>query len=492
MKKSFLTIFVDKLLQSFPFIIVFIASIYKPRDADIGWILKYGEYFVKHHQILYENTFSQMMPDYRWVNHSWLTDILNYFIFSNFGFLGLSLLGAVTLTLVFYFFSKAFNLTLWEKAFIFPFLIFYENTVNASSFRPQLLSFLLLGILFYLLSLYENGNRRKLFFVIPLFLLWANIHGLYILGLILYVLWFLIKNLERFFLHKTSISQIIIDSKLPLVVFFLSIGATLINPFGYGIYSEAFRHFFNPWQRYIIEWQPLVNSPSVLWKHIVLAALVTMGILSLIFTKKLKNRLNIGFIFSILYVLTFSMRRYAWPTYYMSIPFLQPVVNMVKPGNANTEKRVAFSFLLLIFMTTILVKSPFNQYTKMSWETFCELRRCSSKASAYLIKNNLQKEKLFTLYDWGGWLIWNYPEIKPTIDGRMHLWKDEKGYSAFSQYYPLEQTWKGYDIDKTDYNVAYISVHKPIFKRLMKLTDEGTWNLRYRDENAAIFQRVSN
>ena len=41
-----------------------------------------------------------------------------------------------------------------------------------------------------------------------------------------------------------------------------------------------------------------------------------------------------------------------------------------------------------------------------------------------------------------------------------HLWKDEKGYSAFMEYYPLEQNWK--DIDKTDYDIVYVTSDKPI------------------------------
>ena len=126
----------------------------------------------------------------------------------------------------------------------------------------------------------------------------------------------------------------------------------------------------------------------------------------------------------------------------------------------------------------------------MSWKTFCELRRCSEKSVEYLIENGLSKKKLFTLYDWGGWLIWNYPEIKPTIDGRMHLWRDENGYSAFAEYYPLEQNWSGYEIDDTEYNVVFISTRKSIYKKMLQLVDNGKWKLRYRDDDAAIFERI--
>jgi len=57
---------------------------------------------------------------------------------------------------------------------------------------------------------------------------------------------------------------------------------------------------------------------------------------------------------------------------------------------------------------------------------------------------------LSTPYSWGGWMIWNYPDVKPSIDGRMHLWEDEKGYSAFAEYYTNVQDWES--IDKSRYN----------------------------------------
>ena len=71
-----------------PYIFVFIASLYLPTDPDLGWHLKYGEYFFQHHQILRDNTFSTMMPQYHWENGSWGTDIITYAIYKLGGFGG--------------------------------------------------------------------------------------------------------------------------------------------------------------------------------------------------------------------------------------------------------------------------------------------------------------------------------------------------------------------------------------------------------------------
>ncbi|MDP3733318.1 MAG: hypothetical protein Q8Q91_02135, partial [Candidatus Daviesbacteria bacterium] len=189
----------ENLKNFLPYIFVFIASLYQPWDADLGWHLKYGEYFFKTGTILKENTFSTQMPDFIWANTSWGVDLIYYTAFALGGFLGLTILGALVVTLTFYFFSRAFDLSFWQKAVIFPFLIILEDPVNAISFRGQVFSVMLLGILMWILSAYErSGQRKKLFFLIPLFLFWANIHGQFILGFGVLGLWFLLYFFREF------------------------------------------------------------------------------------------------------------------------------------------------------------------------------------------------------------------------------------------------------------------------------------------------------
>src|SRR3989344_1890931 len=107
-----------------PYLAVFFASLFHPYDNDLGWHLKYGEYFFKNGHILRENIFSTEMPNYHWVNSSWLTDLISYVTFTNFGFLGLSILAATIITATFYFFAKSARLDFFEKALIFPPLLY--------------------------------------------------------------------------------------------------------------------------------------------------------------------------------------------------------------------------------------------------------------------------------------------------------------------------------------------------------------------------------
>src|SRR5580765_6384468 len=111
------------------------------------------------------------------------------------------------------------------------------------------------GVLFYLISLYEK-KPRLLWLTIPLFLVWADVDGEFILGYALFGLWValvIFKQLwEKTVRHDNKLAKIKKDrhfyfekAKLAIqeekkeIIFLVSLllgsfAATFINPFGYG------------------------------------------------------------------------------------------------------------------------------------------------------------------------------------------------------------------------------------------------------------------
>lgn len=474
--------------RTLPYIFVFLASIHFPTDPDLGWHLKYGEYFFKHFSVLRENTFSTMMADFKWANTSWLTDLISYFVFETSGFLGLTLLGALTVTLTFLFFSKAFKLDYFEKALIFPIIAYFEIPAIQVSFRGQLISILLLGILFYILERYQENKSKLIYLVIPLFLLWANLHGQFILGLGLFFIWEILYLFSVYINNRDNLSQFLKETKLLIIVSFLTLTATLIHPFGVGVYHDAFLHFGNENLKSIAEYVPFRESTASWWNQLIIGALISVGFLFIFFNGQLKKRFPVFAILGILYGLSWIVKRYAWSFYYLAIPFLKPLVYFVRPDSKKYTFMAATVLFLIYISFTAFIKMPLNQYRDMSWETYCSYyTQCSPKAAEFIIKNNLNKKDLMTVYDFGGWLIWNYPQIKPSIDGRMHLWIDKNGYSAFSDYYGYEQNLK--DINDSSYNTIFMSKTKPLYNQLINEVQKGRWQLAYNDSVSGIFIR---
>ncbi len=470
-----------------PFIIVFFASFYQPSDPDLGWYLGYGKYFDTHHTLLTTNTFSQMMPNYHWTNHSWLTDIITYEIMKFSGFFGLAIFGSLIVVFTFFFFSKAAKLSLWQQTLIFPILLFFQDSVNSSSFRAQSLTYLFLGIQFYLLRKYEDSQKKLILFFLPaIFLFWVNIHGGYSLGLVTYIIWSIVYIGEKIVrkkydnTHNQLYTDLLFFTFLLLSIFL----GTLINPFGLNIYKEIGNHVFQKWQPYIAEWQPFLFSSRIFWNHIIMGILILMGFVSLFFTNKLTLKLPYLVITTIFFLTSFMARRYAWPLYYISLPLIAPIASILMPPSKKAQSSTIWVILLSTSILVGILKYPFSQYGAMDWNSYCAIRGCSDKAVEYVLTHKLT-EKIYTVYDWGGWIIWRHPKLKPTIDGRMVLWRYENGYSAFGEYYPIEQNWK--DIDKTAYTTALVTKNKPVFDRLNTLVREGRWDLVYQDDFSGVF-----
>lgn len=514
----------------FPFVVVFLAALYNSADSDLGWHLKYGEYFFRYFAILRNNIFSTDMPDFRWINSSWATDLLSYLAFSRLGFLGISILGTLAVTAAFYFISKAAKLSFWEKAILFPVITYLEEPLNVVSFRGHQLSLLFITILLFLFREFENGKKQFILFIIPLFTIWSNFHGEFILGLAIFLGWIFFHIIRLVFMEHKTISKnlfeksqkpsvilgirqlaetpesgwdpgrtsfakmtlklIIRSEKIIFLTFIFSVLATFVNPFGIGPYLESVKHFGNPLQKYIIEWLPF-NTYSELWWNLVIWSAVLIISFIIIIKKKLFTEVFpfLGLTF-ILLILTFSVRRYAWPMYYVSVIPAAYFIRLLKPNNKILATILPTVILIIFYLYISQIQFPSQRLGTMNWDRYCkEFGKCSPPSAEFLKTANL-KGNMLTFYNWGGWLIWNYPEVKPSIDGRMHLWQDEKGYSAFKYYYPLEQNWQ--NVDESKYDIVYMTPAKPMHKQMMALVKENKWKIVYQDKYAYIFTRVKN
>ena len=285
---------------------------------------------------------------------------------------------------------------------------------------------------------------------------------------------------------KESRKLVYKETRYFIFIFIFILLATLINPFGAQIHIDAFRYFGNPLLKDIVEYLPFTPYTSPWWSEVVTGLLVIVSIIILFFTGGLMYSLPMMGAAFILFIFSFEVRRYAWPAYYLIIPILVPLAVFLQP--VNKRYRLYFSFILsVIFITlTIVLRWPIN--TSLTWASYCKSNNvaCSPASAEYLRSHKLTKN-LLSLYGWGGWLIWNYPDIKPGIDGRMHLWVDNKGYSGFKEYFDLEQNMV--DVEKSKYDVAYMPPNKPIYDRLKQLVATGKWDLVYQDSKAGIFVR---
>lgn len=151
---------------------------------DIWWHLASGELIVASSSLPDSNTFSFTAPDHPWLLHGWLSEVLFYLVADSLGELWLVLLGVIlngaTCGVIFAMARRACSSPLVAAAVT---MISAVLMMGNFSLRPYLFGNLLLATTVLLVESPKFGRRYRPVFVALLFMVWANLHGSYHLGL---------------------------------------------------------------------------------------------------------------------------------------------------------------------------------------------------------------------------------------------------------------------------------------------------------------------
>lgn len=215
-----------KLLYLPPFILL-IVGFYHPITAynqDLGRHLLTGQTILKKLSVPSINLFSYTYPDFPFINHHWGSEIIFYLVKLITGDLGLFLLSLITIvaacSLIFAFVAKRSAVV----PVIFTAIIYLRILFERTDLRPELFSFLFLSITITLLYSYRSRFTKLIFLLIPLELLWVNMHIYFPIG-ILVTLLFLIDELVT---NRRNIVNT--HTKTLLLVLLGMSGAVLLNP----------------------------------------------------------------------------------------------------------------------------------------------------------------------------------------------------------------------------------------------------------------------
>lgn len=468
-------------LKFLPYLVLygaaFLLQITQPNDYDLGWHLKYGEYIARYGHVLRTNTFSSVMTEFRWVNSTSGTDLLTYVLYHIGGFPGLAIAAAVLGTLTLIVFAKAAKLSFFQQSVLVPAVLMGTMPLWRVSFRGQLVSIFLLGILSLVLR-WSEQRHRLLWLLPPFFLIWTNLHGQVIVGLGVLAVWLTGRYLQE---SQRSVRK-------PLALIGLCTAATAVNPYGAGVFTEFIKYIGNPGMNQIQEWTPLMPF-SLYWSIFAVFAFLTLIAVTRLLRLGLIRRYFSWVLTALLFMAAGMLqRRYLWMFYMFSLPLLATLL----PSTVKRHIPVLGNYILLPFLGVLLLLlvgsgKPLQEVRQMSWDGYCAVVMCPTGAVSYL-QTHPWRPPLYTYYNWGGWLIWHHPDIKPSMDGRMPLWRDEHGYSAYAEY--LQYINNIRSIDESAFNTVMIPVRAAIYDELLSLEERGRWLTLYEDETVAIFVRT--
>ncbi len=308
-----------------------------------------------------------------------------------------------------------------------------------------------------LLVLIIRQKNKKWRTIIPLlFLVWANFHGSFLIG-IAYGGWRVLR--ER-------------SWKLA-VIGVLSLAVTFINPYGAELYTEVFRTMLdsdlhatiNEWARFAI---PLSAVPYVL---------VWLGLT--IYRNQWEWRRYVRFE-TLLFVMSVSSMRMTPLFVLSSLAGLQRTVEEI--GNALPKKdrsrgrqvaKIAAIALVIVSLALPVVET----FAKSS-----QGRGYPVQAVQYLTAHPCEGH-LFNSYNYGGYLIWQLPSHKVYIDGRMPSWEHETGtYMKDYNKVLSDEAFRVQEFEK--YTITCVIIEKKT-ELSRQLKDQG-WRIEAEDGSSYL------
>ncbi|OGC95878.1 MAG: hypothetical protein A2W25_03295 [candidate division Zixibacteria bacterium RBG_16_53_22] len=469
------------MLLAFSFAIGF----FKLSSHDTFWHLKTGEYILSN-GIPSEDPFSFTAAGKHWVTHEWLAEMLLYLIYFLGGVAGLIVLkGSMSALIAFLIFRfgtrRGVSSPLSAAVAIFA--------IGAMSYmmyaRPHAFTFLFLALLCMILFDSDSGEKPRSIYrwiIIPgIFLLWANIHAGFLLGLAIY--WVVVIG-DIFMIRDIPFTERAKTIVVPAVFATL---VCLINPSGIEIFYYPIMISTTPiFKSTIAEWVSPIYLGKEEWlaKGILIAA-SAFGLLAAVF--HLRHRPAIS-------AVVIAVGLSAW-TAMRNIQNYAVVLayGLLALPQANSEFRllrrsrwlpatVAAVWMILLFG---LIRDYQAHNGRAGFGIKAGL--VAEGPAEFLRKANFKGNIISALHD-GAYLIWKgYPDWKVFIDGRLDVY----GPEFLEKYRHIIEGGPGALAAMESYGVdaAVLAMPPYIGAIRSRLSGNSSWPLVYYDDYYLVYLR---
>src|SRR5690349_9896384 len=162
-------------------IVVLALFIAPEQDPDFWWHLRIGQWMVDNGRLPSTDIFTFTVANHVWTDHEYLTEILMWRIFSTFGLPALIVLFGLLTWAGFW----LMYLQVRRQPFVFVGLGLAIGAIAGAPIwgpRAQMVTFALSCLELYWLHGYLSGRSRALNFFPVVMVLWANLHGGWVIG----------------------------------------------------------------------------------------------------------------------------------------------------------------------------------------------------------------------------------------------------------------------------------------------------------------------
>ena len=433
---------------------------------DTFWHRAAGVWMLQHHRVITHDVFSYTVHGRSWISPEWGYDVVLAQSLRTFGAGALWFwsAGLATLTVL----AVVVRCRLAGAGWLWTGLLAIEAGAALTLFlddRPQMVSYLFLAVLLLVLTL-ARGSTRWLWALPVLFALWANLHGSFLLGLGVLALELAsaLVGPVRGRLWSAPLGR-----RPAALALGSAAGATLVNPFGPGVYASAFGVTFNPTVRQLItEWQsPDFHDPGIL-AVVVFPLVVTVAYLALSDGRVPALELVLA---GFLLVSLLDAERFI-P--YFAVAWCAAAAR-TPPLRAETLRPT-----LLVWPVAVLLGVGF-----LAGPVVAPGTPASSVPVSAVAWLGQHRGRIFSTYLWNDYLDWVGRQV--FVDGRTELYTDD---GVLSSYLAVADLTEDPDPVLRRHDVRYV-LWPPGGALARYLDHDQRWRVVWRSPGAEVFEAVA-
>ena len=446
-------------------------------DPDLWGHVRFGSDILRNGQIHQVDTYS-FASDRPWVNHEWGAEVLSAWAFATGGNAGLVSLKLLLIGSMLCLLNAIVRNEGVRSGFardVTAGIAIVITLSQAHHVRPQLFSLVAFSTLMWCLLAARRGAQQWLVALPPLFAAWANLHGGWIVGGGVVVLWtaaLLISGERRQALTLLATGA-------------LSLAATLATPYGFGLWRflEETVGFSRP---EIIEWQPVyfIGWPFVaLW--IIGFTVMTLGVMIGGREKLRVERLVVGLALAVASVKVARLLAFfGLASVFLFAPLICEAYQRRRSARqfgSSPVLRLGFAgvaFAVGIFTIGI----AYNNF----WQVRLDAASLPDAEGVTVLNHQPAGKRVLVWFSWGEYAIWHLsPRMQVSFDGRREtVYSDMLQTRHFDFYFDRH----GGATLPNDLRVDYIWVPR-ILPAVRRLRSDRGWIPIYEGDQSVIFGR---
>jgi hypothetical protein len=463
-------------------------------DSDTWWHLKAGEWMVENQQMITEDPFSLTRQGTPWQYPGLWVQVFMYGVYAWFGPGGVNLWVSLMVVLIFWLVWQTTTGNSLVRALVI--ILAAASSAIYWAARPYLFTYLFGALFFLLLRQYRQAERKTLYLLPLLMVLWVNSHGGFLAGFLFVGPFFVEAGVKWWAAVKGDEGDNGLAEKkqffhLGIVLVLLFI-ATILNPQGVTLWELPFTTVSRQAEQlFIAEWQ----SPDFHMQTLLPFGLLLILTIAVLGGSEKKASLSDILLLSGFGLLSLlSVRNIFFYVIVAPSVLTAHISGILSKWQSKFNLKVFVDFespptkiqkiMNVSLVVVVGIVALFRVLLYLPYETNLEEFAMQYPVSAVEFLQEEQPEgNLFNSYNFGGYLIWALPEYPVFVDGRADLHQDEIILTWYSAYNGSEG-WQAV-FDEWDIGFVVVEPTAPLIKDLKW----ANWDLLYEDEVAVVYSR---